>query len=154
MRLYLVRHGEALPKYLDAARPLSEEGRKGIERVASFLKPLALSVGEVWHSGKTRARQTAEIMGAVIASARGIKEKEGLAPDDPVAPVIDLIRKGREDLMIVGHLPFLDIMAAALLTGNEKADFVTFPSGGIACLERENGGPWYLRWMLSPEVIH
>ena len=62
MRLYLVQHGQAKSEELDPQRGLTEQGVQDVERLAAFLKPLSLAVQVVWHSGKTRAAQTAEIL--------------------------------------------------------------------------------------------
>ena len=37
MRVYLVQHGDAVPKEVDPDRPLSDTGRQDIERLAKFL---------------------------------------------------------------------------------------------------------------------
>ena len=77
MRLYLVQHGEALPKQVDPERPLSERGRSDVARVADFLKGAGIRVTRVAHSGKTRARQTAELLASFVRR---------LAPDADFTP--------------------------------------------------------------------
>ncbi len=37
MRLYLVQHGEAVTKAVDPDRPLSEQGRADVERLAIWM---------------------------------------------------------------------------------------------------------------------
>ena len=37
MKLYLVQHGEALPKEINSDRPLSDQGRQDLEQFARFL---------------------------------------------------------------------------------------------------------------------
>ena len=59
MELYLVQHGEAMPKSLDRTRPLSEQGRQEVRQVAVSAARMGLAVGQIRHSGKTRAEQTA-----------------------------------------------------------------------------------------------
>jgi len=153
MRLYLVRHGEALPKAIDISRPLSERGRREAQKVAEFLKPLGLRVREIWHSGKTRAAQTAEIIASAIVSDRGLKAVEGMAPDDAVSPFLVRIVEADGDVLLVGHLPFLDKMAGALIVGKESVEIFTLPTGGVACMERNAEGAWRLVWMLDPDII-
>ncbi|MCZ6522899.1 MAG: histidine phosphatase family protein, partial [Alphaproteobacteria bacterium] len=62
MRLYLVQHGEALAKEVDAERRLSADGRRDVRRLAEFLAKSGLRVRKVLHSGKARARETAELL--------------------------------------------------------------------------------------------
>lgn len=67
MKLYLVQHGEALPKEVNSDRSLSDQGRQDAERLARFLAGRGVRVSRVWHSGRTRARQTAELLAAAVA---------------------------------------------------------------------------------------
>jgi broad specificity phosphatase PhoE len=60
MRVYLVQHGEAQPEAVSAERELTPRGRSDVERVANLLAGGGVRVAKVCHSGKTRARQTAE----------------------------------------------------------------------------------------------
>ena len=83
MKLYLVQHGEALPKEVDSDRPLSDQGQQDVERLARFLANRGVRVSQVWHSGKTRARQTAELLAAALAPGVKAEARAGLAPNDP-----------------------------------------------------------------------
>ena len=66
MKLYLVQHAKAAPKEVDQQRPLTEEGLRDIQKIAGFIKPMNLCVDYLWHSGKKRAAQTAEVLAKVI----------------------------------------------------------------------------------------
>ena len=152
MKLYVVRHGDALSKSINPARPLSSDGRRDIEKLAAFLKPRKLAVAEIWHSGKERSRQTAEILSSAVDSQKEIKSIDGLNPEDPVEPIIEEILSLRDDLMIVSHLPFVDKLTCKLLNCNRDNEFITFPTGGIACLGTSFGS-WRLIWFLYPELL-
>lgn len=84
MNLYLVQHGEAVTKDIDPDRPLSQPGRLDIARMAQFAaKNLHMDLSHVHHSGKLRARQTADMF-ATSLGLPGPLEIDGLAPmDDP-----------------------------------------------------------------------
>ena len=69
MEVYLVQHGEAVPKSVDRTRPLSDQGRKEVLQVAAFAARMGLAVGEIRHSGKTRAEQTAALLGETLSPA-------------------------------------------------------------------------------------
>ena len=153
MRVYLVQHGQAKPKELDPQRSLSDQGVADVENLAEFLKPLRLSVAAVWHSGKARASQTAEILAAALPGPPQVLQRDGLAPNDPVDPVKDELSASQEDLMIVGHLPFLGKLACALVAGDAEANVVAFQQGGLVCLERGENANWTVQWMVVPDLL-
>lgn len=153
MRLYLVRHANAVSSEVDSQRPLSERGREDIGKVAEFLKPLGLGVDYLWHSGKKRAEQTAEVMAEVVEVRIELAAHSFLAPNDDVAQIKDEIETAKQDVMIVGHLPFMGKLASLLLTGNEYAAKVAFRAGGIVCLESDDRGKWLIDWMVTPQIV-
>jgi phosphohistidine phosphatase len=153
MRLYLVRHAQAKPKDEDAERHLSAAGRKEIRKVAKFLKPLDLRVAALWHSGKTRAAETAEILATAIHAAAGVTAHRGLEPDDDVRPIAERIERTRDDLAIVGHMPLLATLAIQLLDAPNLPEKLAFPTAAVACLERDDDGAWRLEWLITPALI-
>ena len=153
MRLYLVQHGEALPKEIDPERPLSKEGRAGAERLAHWLGNRRIRVSRVLHSGKTRARQTAEPLAAALAPEAAVAARPGLGPNDATEAFAGEVGGWREDVLVVGHLPFMDRLVARLVTGREDAAIVAFRPGAIICLERAESGAWSVAWMLRPELL-
>lgn len=154
MRLYLVQHGNAVAEELNPDRPLSERGVAEVERMAAFLARLELPAPEIWHSGKTRARQTAERLSYRLTGRVDVKAKEGLKPRDPAERSAEALREsGLSHVMLVGHMPHLAHLASLLLTGDAKHTPVRFQQGGILALEEEGGGEWQLLWMLAPELL-
>ena len=128
MIVYLVRHGDAVPEEIDPARPLTAKGQAEVEATAHELKEEGVLIDEIWHSGKLRAKQTAEIIARVLNISNVIK-KNGLNPNDSVAPIAKLIRQSNKTILIAGHLPFLGELA--LLFGKtEKIE-----SGGVVRVE-------------------
>ena len=69
MRLYLTQHGLAVPKDVDPDRPLSEQGRQDVRRLADFLGHAGVRVEQFLHSSKTRAEQTAAILAEPLLPA-------------------------------------------------------------------------------------
>lgn len=153
MRLYLVQHGQAAAKDVDPARPLTGRGRADVEKVAEFIKPLNLYVNAVWHSGKTRAAQTAELLAAAVRTDNRCLERPGLAPNDDVLPVKNELARAQHDIMIVGHLPFLSKLASLLLADDESAAPVAFQQAGLVCLQRVPEKKWQLDWMITPQLL-
>ncbi len=159
MRLYLVQHGEALPKERDHERHLSSDGAYEVRRMALFLSRRGVTAGRVVHSGKARAEQTALALAEAVGG-RGVPVEavEGLAPNDSTDALTDLVaRIGAEDpqgsLMAVGHLPFMGKMAARLVAGDEDASVVGFRPGTVVCLEDSGQGTWVVAWMIRPELL-
>jgi phosphohistidine phosphatase len=153
MRLYLVQHGQAKSKDEDPGRPLTEKGRNDVKKIADTLGQLQLSVNTIWHSGKTRAQETADILAGRIIAGNEPLQHQGLSPNDAIEPVKEEIEECSVDLMIVGHLPFMSKLASDLLAADQTANLVTFQPGGIVCLDRDNDKTWSLCWMITPEVL-
>jgi phosphohistidine phosphatase len=153
MKLYLIQHGEATTEEVDSSRPLTAKGRTDVEKIASFLKGAGVDPRIILHSGKTRARQTAEIIAAQLGPSCQVKERDGLAPNDPVKALTNEILGMANDLMVVGHLPFLGKLAAMLLAGSESENLVTFRQGGVVCLQRNEDQTWQVAWMVTPELL-
>src|SRR5258706_12414957 len=82
MDFFLVRHGEAQAAYEDARRPLSARGRREVEKVARAAAARKVRVAVIFHSGKLRAEETAEILARFLAPPEGARRSTGLQPED------------------------------------------------------------------------
>jgi phosphohistidine phosphatase len=153
MKLYLVQHGEATSEDVDPKRPLTEKGAQDVIKTAHFLKKSGAGIDIIWHSVKTRAIETAQIIANELSPREGIKQKEGLAPNDPVKKIFDDILSARSDLMIVSHLPFLQKLASLALLNSESPSIVGFRQGGIVCLECKGTGAWELIFAIPPDLL-
>jgi len=150
MKLYLIQHGMALSEEKDPAKPLSPEGKEETQRTAEFLKTKNIEVDAVWHSPKLRANQTAQIVANSIFCAE-IKERDDLNPLDSVETFPEEIKSFNKNLMIIGHLPFLQKLAALLLSESETNQFISFKNSGIVCLEYTD--TWKIAWMVTPALL-
>ncbi len=150
MKLYLVQHGNCVSKDVDPDRPLSDQGRDDVERVARFIKPLNIGA-KVWHSGKTRAMQTAEILAASVRVDGQVETAEDLNPNDDVEDIKYHIESLAKDIMLVGHLPFMSRLASLLLTDDENKDAIKFVQASVVCLSDNDG--WGLEWMVTPSIV-
>jgi phosphohistidine phosphatase len=153
MRIYLTQHGEALAKDVDRERPLSEQGRADVQRLAEFLRDKGVRVEHIWHSGKTRAEQTAALIADAILPDGQPEARPGLGPNDLVEPLAYSLGTWPSDLALVGHLPFLRHLACLLLDSEPDPATLAFEPGSMACLERDAAGHWALLWMLRPEQL-
>jgi len=153
MRLYLVQHGKAKSRDEDPDRHLTDDGQKEVESMAAFLQPLNIKVQALWHSGKARAAQTADILVGGIKAKQGAMQHDGLSPNNDIAPIVEAILRLDQDIFIVGHLPFLGKLASRLLCHDKSADVIQFRYGGVVCLEQDEHAAWSVNWMVTPDLL-
>ena len=152
MELYLSQHAKAKSKEEDPRRHISAEGRHETERVARAAATAGIRVDAIWHSGKLRARQTAEIFAEALEPVNGIHEQDWLGPLDDPRTAVEAARETEEAVLMVGHLPHLSRLPSLLLTGDPEHRVVDVRFSGIIALsEREEG--WMLSWYLRPELL-
>ena len=147
MRIYLVQHGLAVDKATDSRKPLSETGRLETRQIAEALKG-RLTVNRICHSGKLRARETAEL----LAEGLGIDDLvqlEGMTPMDDVGAFVGRITD--PDVMYVGHLPHLDRLASVLVAGDQHLGVVQLSNSAVVCLDKD-ADDWRVRWILTPDL--
>ena len=92
MRKFLILHGNALPKDVDPERGLSESGKQDVANVAAFLARGSVQVERIFHSGKKRAWETAELFRVCLIGDGNFDERDGIAPLDPVVDVAEEIQ--------------------------------------------------------------
>ena len=154
MKLYLVQHAKAKSKEEDPDRPLSAEGYADIRKVAAFVAEQAnMNVHQIFHSGKTRARQTAEVLGEALRPVNGVLPASGLkALDDPADWASRLVEMN-DEIILVGHKPYLPRLAALLICQDTETTVVDFAMGGVVCLVRDLEDRWSVRWMVTPDIV-
>jgi len=152
MAIYLVQHGVSVSKGVDPDPGLSEKGRRDVELIANVAASYNILPDEVKHSGKKRAKETAEILHKTLNVQKKPSQIKGIKPLDDVTAFAQSL-DGSKNLMIVGHLPFLERLAAFLTSGNQDITVFKFQNGGIVCLEQlpsPNG--WVIQWALMPNI--
>jgi phosphohistidine phosphatase len=153
MFVYLVQHADAKKEEVDPSRPLSEKGLQDIKKVASYVSQLNIKVYKIFHSGKLRAKQTAEVLSENLKPTKGITEVGGLAPLDDAEIWEERLKGMTDDIILVGHLPHLNRLASLLLCGNADKNAVSFKMAGIVCIKRNDIGEWSLQSILTPETV-
>jgi phosphohistidine phosphatase len=150
MALFLVQHGKSLPKEKDPNQGLSREGLAETQTMAAMAAENNLQPMRIIHSGKKRALQTAEIFVKVLEPEAGISKETGLAPMDDAASFASSLNSN-EDIMVVGHLPFMEKLVSHLVTGSLERPVIKFQNSGIICLDTDDfSGSWYIRWAIFP----
>ncbi|AOY59138.1 MULTISPECIES: phosphohistidine phosphatase SixA [Desulfococcus] len=153
MPLYLVQHGKSLPRTIDPEQPLSPEGEADVRRIAGVAQGYGVTVSRILHSGKRRALETAEIIAEYLNPRKGVSPAPGLGPlDEPEGWMAQA--DPADSVMLVGHLPFMEKLAAGLVTGNTARPIFRFQNGGIVCLDThpDTPGDWVIKWALMPQV--
>jgi len=155
MRVYLVRHGKAskdptIPT--DAERPLTDRGRADVLGIAQIMAAAGVQIHQIRHSGLVRARQTADIFGEHLNPPGGVLPVNGLHYADPVEELARELRLETEPVMLVGHNPFMERLAAALLMFNTGHTPVWFATSSTACLDYLEG-EWSIKWVLHRELV-
>jgi phosphohistidine phosphatase len=149
--LYLVHHGDAVGPEVDPRRPLSLEGRAAVERLAAEAAARGARPAVVWHSGKLRARQTAEAFWRACNALAEFSATRDLQPDDPPLWMRDRLRGEPRDILIAGHFPHLPRLLGMLLT-DEADSRIAFPKHGVVALMSDDGTTWRVVWELPLQM--
>ena len=153
MPLYLVRHGEAHSEAVDPDRSLTEAGKATVDGMAQMAAAFKIPVSQIFHSGKTRARQTADIFFNYLKPSAAVTEIKAINPNDDVTKIAPKLDPAL-NTMIVGHLPFMERLVSYLITGLPDQSIIKFQAGGIVCLDKsEKNGSWYIKWALMPKMV-
>ncbi len=152
MAIYLVQHAACLPKEQDPEKGLSEAGTADAIRIAEVAAGYRVPVSQILHSGKKRARQTAEIFARHLEPAGTVSPIQGIKPLDDVTVFGDQLDPAA-NTMFVGHLPFMERLAAYLVTGTTEPPIFKFQNAGIVCLDRyPDTDAFVIRWALMPDI--
>jgi phosphohistidine phosphatase len=147
MHLFLVHHGDAVGPDVDPRRPLSAAGREAVERLAAAAAAQGARPVVVWHSGKLRAKQTAEAFWRACNALAELSATKDLQPDDPPQWIRDRLLGETRDVLIAGHYPHLPGLLALLV---RRDTFAQFPQHGVVALVTANGGEtWKELWRLE-----
>lgn len=159
MQLLIVRHGLAAEQAEwaprpDADRPLTDEGQRRMRAAALGLRQVLPEVSAVLTSPLKRARQTADVLGAVYGvTPRVVPELSG---GQPPGEVLALLRSlpALDVVVLVGHEPDLSTLIGLLLSG-EAQSFVKLGKGAACLLELDQLEPAGAtqRWLLTPSLL-
>lgn len=102
----------------------------------------------VWHSGKLRAKQTAEILWRTCNPLSMLSATKDLQPADPPGWMRDRLRGESRDVLIAGHYPHLPRLLALLL--DDPSAEIRFPQHGIVALRTDDEGEtWAEEWRVQ-----
>jgi phosphohistidine phosphatase len=156
MRLYFLRHAEAVDGSDDAARALSPRGWRQAQRIGRFLNQAGIAFDLAYTSPLVRARETAEAIlhccGAVPADQL---KKVNFLLNDCTQKQFDGWLRALPDathVLLVGHAPTLPERVRTLLGVNDP-DTIKLPKGALACLETRDRRSATLKLFLAPKFL-
>lgn len=153
MKLYLVRHADAVEKKQDPRRPLSASGVKASKQLGRYLKADHVRLGAIWHSPKTRSVQTAKLVSLYVPPEKGLVQRADIKPMSRTGGVAWDLEKVKHDVMLVGHLPHMAKLAARRPRWKKARSLMDFPKPSLIVLERLEDGHWRLCLMLGPHAF-
>jgi len=157
-RLYLVRHGIAVPHgdpdFADDDRPLTPQGVDHIRQVARGLKRLKGKLDRIVTSPLPRAARTAHILADGLGLVDDLESADALRADRSAASIREWVSARPEGrLMIVGHNPSFSDLIGLLLTGDHSLPSVELRKGGIAAFTFGPDGAVRLDWIARPRLL-
>ena len=159
MKIYLIRHSNAVdPGYEDdSSRPLTENGRDKMKKIASALKELSLKPDLIVSSPYIRARQTAEILAKVLKYKQELTFSDALIPMGNADNIIGEINEkySVDELVLVSHEPCLSILIGMLCAGTPDIN-INLKTGGVCCLSSDDlhtERKAVLEWLLTPKIL-
>ena len=153
MKLYFLRHADALDGADDAARPLSPHGKKEALEVGRFLKRAGIEFDAAYSSPLVRAKETAEIVLDVCGSTE-LELVDALLNETSGAKFDEWLKgiPRANHVCLVGHAPSLAQRVRQLL-GITAADALKLSKGALACLETENRRTAALKFLVTPKLL-
>lgn len=149
-KLYFAQHGQAVDKAENPERPLSAIGISETLAIAKQLHAASTPISQIFHSGKLRAAQTADIfaetLGITMCSAT-----EHLSPNDPIDLLISNLII--DDALYIGHLPHLDKLTSYLVTGKENTNVLQFQNSAVVCLEKSDDR-YAVQWYITQTLLN
>jgi phosphohistidine phosphatase len=140
-RLFLLRHAKSSwddPELADHDRPLAPRGRKAAKLIGAYMRRDRIRISLVLCSSARRARETVDLV-APRGEIQVEHELYGASADGLLAR-LHRVPDEVESVMLVGHNPAIQDLAAGLIGGANELAERKFPTGGLATLTFE--GTW------------
>jgi phosphohistidine phosphatase len=141
MRIYLVRHGDAVPEEdagSDRDRWLSARGREAARMLGRLLREQRVEPDAIMCSPLPRAVQTAELVAAMIDFLGPIVSLRSLEPSAQPNIAANAIAGAGASVLVVGHEPSISSLGAFLLGRPAFPPFRT-----AQCCAIEHGKPTF-----------
>jgi phosphohistidine phosphatase len=152
-QLFVVRHAIAADKTSegsDAARPLTEKGRRRWREAVKGAKRLGFRFDRLLHSPWLRAVDTAQELSVLVEGRTQVTELLAQAPTDSLMALFEGDR-----IAVVGHQPWLGELVGLLAFGRPEAgEGIELKRGSMLCLEgTPKPGGMVITASLPPRVL-
>jgi phosphohistidine phosphatase len=157
--IYLVRHGVAAeqgPEFPnDDDRPLTSDGTERMRVQAVGLRELQVHPDRVLTSPLVRAAQTAEILASGLGCTAPLVTVDALRPGGRYEALLAALGRLGNDrsVVLVGHMPSIGEIAAALIGAKEP---LAFKKGATCCIQTGGlppTGAGQLLWFVPPRAL-
>jgi phosphohistidine phosphatase len=163
VNLYILRHGIAVEPGTpglgkDSERALTPEGKRKLRQIAAAMQALELCFDHILSSPYVRAEQTAVIVAEAMKAREQVELSEALTPSGSLRDLIAAINHLRpepQEVLLVGHEPYLSELISLLVSGGGGAT-VVMKKGGLCKLSVETlryGRCANLEWLLTPKQM-
>ncbi|MBK23060.1 MAG: phosphohistidine phosphatase SixA [Halobacteriovorax sp.] len=125
MKIYLVRHGQAVGPEIDPERPLTKQGIAEVVALAKQIKRKSFGIDEICHSGVLRAKQTAEILQKELGGNLPLSQVDDLLPGSEPKIWAEKLEQGNKNTMLVGHMPYMALLGELLIENESSLGFST-----------------------------
>ncbi len=158
MKIYLIRHGEAIDHETssvksDEYRFLTIKGRMITRKVAKHLKEELEAADKIFTSPLTRTVQTSEVIATSIKYKNDVEIANELRIGSSISKVFELIKLNSElnSIILVGHEPMMGMLVNSL---SNKKDFYNFKKSGVCLIDfdmKKEAGTY--KWFLNPKTL-
>ena len=163
MNIFILRHGIAVERGTggfekDSERPLTGKGMRQLRKSAAAMKKMKLRFDLILSSPYERARHTAEIVADELRLKKRLKLSDTLKSESNPEIMIGEISRLEpmpENLLLVGHEPYLSHLISRLVSGNGDLS-MDFKKGGLCKLEVEKldgAARGQMAWLLTPRLM-
>lgn len=163
MQILLIRHGIAEDRVAfaktndnDDLRPLTDEGRRKMRKVASRVRRLVKRVERIGTSNLIRAEETANIVAQAYGRVQ-LTPVRALEPGGEPQGVLEWLDSlpRKATVALVGHEPDLGRLLGYMVCGR-PVRVMGFKKGGVALVEFDAApapAQGRLRWALTPAQL-
>jgi len=156
MKLYFLRHADAVPGFVDAERALSPRGRQQARLLGRFLETAGVVFDAAYASPLVRARQTADEILSITGRVEphDTRVTDALLNETPDRDFEAWLRSLPEayHVLLVGHNPSMSQRVQAIL-GIEGPAALDMPKGGLACVRTADGRSGELKFYVTPRIL-
>jgi phosphohistidine phosphatase len=162
MKIYLVRHGEAVAAggvaNRDAERKLTARGEAAAKMMGQVLAHIDPDVRAILTSPLARAVQTGKILRHELYDRPVLHVSENLSPGFRPKSLLDeiLLMGSGSSVVAVGHQPDLSQLIGYLIADSQHVA-VAMTTLAIAGVELDGSATHaraQLSWLLTPETVH